>query len=59
MAWLISNLGTIAVVAILVLVVVWIIISLKKDKKSGRSSCGGNCAHCACGCPHAQGKSGK
>ncbi|MCQ2558714.1 MAG: FeoB-associated Cys-rich membrane protein [Oscillospiraceae bacterium] len=30
-------------------VVLRILVSLRKNKKQGKSSCGGNCAHCAMG----------
>ncbi len=46
MEWLVSNLGTIAVAVILICAVAWIVISLRKDKRSGKScSCG--CENCA------------
>lgn len=46
MDWLISNLGTIAVALILCGVIVWIAVSIVRDKKSGKScSCG--CENCA------------
>lgn len=46
-AWLGANIGTILIVLVLALVVIGIIVKLRKDKKKGVSSCGGNCAHCA------------
>ena len=49
LAWLSANIGTILIVLVLLAVVVGIIIKLRKDKKKGVSSCGGNCAHCAMG----------
>ena len=39
--------GTLIVGIILVAVVAAIIMSLFKNKKNGKSSCGNNCAHCA------------
>ena len=45
--WIIENLATILISAVLLLVVVLIIRKLVKDKKKGKSSCGCNCAHCA------------
>ena len=47
LAWLAGNLGTILVTLVLLVIVAGIIHSLRKDKKQGRSSCGGNCSHCA------------
>lgn len=47
LAWLGSNLATIVVGAVLLLVVAFIIIKLYKDKKEGKHSCGGNCSGCS------------
>ena len=38
--------GTFVVGAILVLIVGLIVRGIVKDKKSGKSSCGGDCSHC-------------
>ena len=46
MMWIAANLGTILISLFLVLLVAGIIRSIIKDKKMGKSSCGGNCAHC-------------
>ena len=46
LVWLAGNMGTIVVSLILIAVVSGIIYGIIKDKKQGRSSCGGNCAHC-------------
>ena len=43
--------GTFVVGAVLVLVVAAIVRSMIKDKKSGKSACGGDCSHCK-GCSH-------
>ena len=45
--WLTENAGTIVVSLILVAIVALAIRSIVKDKKSGKSSCGCNCSHCA------------
>ncbi|MBO4390910.1 MAG: FeoB-associated Cys-rich membrane protein [Lachnospiraceae bacterium] len=45
-SWLLGNLGTIVISFLLLLVVAGIILSMIRDKKMGRSSCGGNCSHC-------------
>lgn len=47
MEWLSENLGTIVALIILAVVVAWIVISLVKDKKAGKSSCGCGCENCA------------
>ncbi|MBO4901547.1 MAG: FeoB-associated Cys-rich membrane protein [Lachnospiraceae bacterium] len=50
LTWFMTNLGTIVVTFILVLIVACILFKLVRDKKQGRSSCGGNCAGCSsCG----------
>lgn len=45
-AWLISNIGTLITLLVLIAVVIFIIKVMIKDKKQGKSTCGGNCAHC-------------
>jgi hypothetical protein len=44
------NLSTVAVLAVVVLIVALIIRSIVKDKKNGKSLCGGNCQHCGGAC---------
>ena len=45
--WIAQNLGTLLISAVLIAIVTSIIISLIRQKKCGKSSCGCNCAHCA------------
>ena len=45
-AWVSTNIGNIAVTLALLVIVAAVIFKLIKDKKNGRSSCGGDCAHC-------------
>ena len=45
-AWLAENLGTILISIVLVVLIVLIIRSMIRDKKMGKSTCGGNCASC-------------
>ena len=45
--WIAQNLGTLLISAVLIAIVTSIIISLIRQKKSGKSSCGGTWAHCA------------
>ena len=48
MAWIIENIGSIAVCALLVALVAGIIVYKVRQKKQGKASCG-----CGCGsCPH-------
>ena len=47
LSWLSANIGTVLITLLLIAVIVIIIVKLRKDKKKGVSSCGGNCAHCA------------
>ena len=51
-AWLSANLINIVLVAVIALITGLLIRSMIRDKKAGKSSCGGNCASCgACsGC---------
>lgn len=49
LTWITENIATITITLILVLVVIAIIKSMIKDKKAGKSSCGGSCSHCAMG----------
>ena len=51
--WISANIGTILISLVLLAVVALIIRSMVRDKKQGKSSCGGNCAGCAaCGACH-------
>ena len=40
-------LPTVLICAVLVILVGLIILSIVRDKKKGKSTCGCNCAHCA------------
>lgn len=43
---IIDNLGTILVSLALAGLAVWIAVRLRKDRKQGKSSCGGSCGCC-------------
>ena len=59
LAWLSANLINMVLIAVIVLVVGFLIRCMIRDKKAGKSSCGGNCASCgACGGCSACGKCG-
>ena len=45
--WLSANLINIALVAVIALIVGLLLRGMIRDKKTGRSSCSGNCAGCA------------
>ena len=45
--WIANNIATILISLGLLIIVFAIIVKLVKDKKTGKSSCGCNCAHCA------------
>ena len=47
--WLIKNLATILISLVIVCIVVFIIAKLRKDRKAGKSTCGGNGGHCPMG----------
>ena len=50
LAWLSANVINIVLLLVVAAVVVLMIRSLVRDKKAGKSACGGNCASCgACG----------
>ena len=56
LAWFSANLINIVLAAVIVAAVFLLIRGMVRDKKAGKSSCGGNCAACgmcsACGkCP--------
>ena len=42
-AWIIKNIATIGVSLLLILLVAMIIRKMIKDKRKGKSPCGGNC----------------
>ena len=44
--WVSANLTTIIICAVIILAVVLSMISIIRDKKKGRSSCGCSCAGC-------------
>lgn len=46
MSFIIDNWGSILVGAILTVVISAIIIKMYKDKKNGKTSCGGGCKNC-------------
>ena len=48
--WLSANLGTIAVLAVLLLAVFLIVRSEIKRKRSGKCSCGADCGSCGSSC---------
>ena len=45
--WLSANIGNIVVSAILIVIVALSIRSVIKNRRSGKSSCGCGCSHCA------------
>ena len=45
--WISANAGTLVLCILLLAVVAWIVRSLLRQRKLGKSSCGCNCAHCA------------
>ncbi|MCR5664155.1 MAG: FeoB-associated Cys-rich membrane protein [Oscillospiraceae bacterium] len=50
LAWFSANLINIVLVAVVVLIVWLLVRGMIRDKKAGKSACGGNCAACgACG----------
>ena len=47
LTWIMGNLATIIISAVLLLVVAAVIISMVRGKRKGKSSCGCGCAGCA------------
>ncbi|MGN1445555.1 MAG: FeoB-associated Cys-rich membrane protein [Eubacteriales bacterium] len=45
-AWILGNIATIIICAVLIAVVAAIIVGMVKNKKKGRSSCGCGCSDC-------------
>lgn len=50
LTWLTQNIGTIVILAVLAVIFGLMLYSLIRDKKAGKSSCGGGCAGCANAC---------
>ncbi len=46
LGWILENIGTIVVCAVVVAVMALIIVRMVKNKKAGKSSCGCNCGNC-------------
>ena len=44
--WIREYAGTAAVSLLLIALAAWIVVRLRKDKKQGRHTCGGNCGCC-------------
>ncbi len=59
LSWLSANLINIALILVIALIVCLLICGMRRDRKAGKSSCGGNCASCGkctgCGNPPARG----
>lgn len=47
LAWIMGNMATIIISAVLLLVVAAVIASMVRGKRKGKSSCGCGCAGCA------------
>ncbi len=47
MAWLAENITTIIICFVLVLIVALAVFSIVRDKKKGKSCCGGSCGGCS------------
>ncbi len=48
-AWFVHNLATIIISLVLIVILAGVIIVMVKDKRKGKSSCGGNCGCCPMG----------
>ena len=47
LTWIMGNMATIIISAVLLLVVAAVIVSMVRGKRKGKSSCGCGCAGCA------------
>ena len=47
--WITENIGTIVIALVLAVIAMCIVRTLVRDRKQGKSSCGGNCGHCPMG----------
>lgn len=47
LAWIMENLATILISAVLVVIVAAVLAGMVRDKKKGKSSCGCGCSGCA------------
>lgn len=47
LSWLTENLSTLLISLVLLAVILSISLYLIRQRKAGKSSCGGSCAHCA------------
>jgi len=45
--WLYSNLANILIIGAVLGIVTLVVVSMIRDKRAGKSSCGCGCAHCA------------
>ena len=54
--WMTANIGTIIITLVLIGIVAAVILVMRRDKKEGKSACGGNCGHCSMGCSWHRGK---
>lgn len=49
LTWIIENLGTIIISAVLILAVAAVLVNMARNKRKGKSSCGCGCAGCPAG----------
>lgn len=49
LAWLMENMATIIISAVLIFVAAMIFVSMIRGKRKGKSSCGCGCANCPAG----------
>ncbi len=48
--YIVNNLSTIIISLVLVGILALIVVGMYKDKKAGKSSCGGDCQNCPSAC---------
>lgn len=49
--WICENIGTLIVSILLLVILSFNVINIRKAKKKGKSICCGDCSHCGAHCP--------
>lgn len=49
LAWIWANMATLLISLVLLAIVAAVITVMVRDRKKGKSPCGGNCGHCPMG----------
>lgn len=44
--WIVQNIGSVCIGAMLLILIGFVVYQMRKDKKAGKSACGSSCASC-------------